>query len=82
MGMQQIFVPPTFNNFYSFSSLDKELVKLAEKTAHERENRVQEKKEHDLRNERITNVSSNNQIKAKQLNEVVSSKQISQNFLV
>ncbi len=56
-------------DWFCFSSLDKELVKLAEKSAREREQREREKRERD--NQPKTE-PSNNQIQVKPIIETIS----------
>jgi len=60
-----------------FSSLDKELVKLAEKHAREREEREKEKRErekreHEAKEQKLASVPSNNHIQVKPIIETIS----------
>ncbi len=61
--------------FIALLSLDKELVKLAEKHAREREQREREKHERDAQASKTTTTSSNNQIQVKPIIETKSSTQ-------
>jgi len=61
---------------FVFSSLDKELVKLAEKSAREREQREREKRERDNQANKLPKTEpSSNQIQVKPIIETISSDQ-------